>query len=146
MLTHFFSAHNSGCKGLTRTYWFPSADPVLHIREHVCTFVEGDSIKRVREQYKRCGWGTQLWRRKVSNCILTHIEARTTWLTFCRWHLHQVWRHFRNKKLSYFDSNFTEICSCNRNLVYFSNLYQDRYLEHFQWNRPQVNATRPHWW
>ena len=36
-------------------------------------------------------------------------------------------------------------CGCNLNWIIFK-LFSDRYLEHFLWNCPQVNATRPHWW
>ena len=37
-------------------------------------------------------------------------------------------------------------CSCNSKFIIFHMHINERYLEHFLWNHPHVNATRPHWW
>ena len=38
---------------------------------------------------------------------------------------------------------------CNLKLLFLTNFQthiKDGYFEHFQWNCPQVNAAKPHWW
>ena len=38
-------------------------------------------------------------------------------------------------------------CSCNLKLPnWFQTHIKDRYLEHLQWNCPQMSTTRPNWW
>ena len=48
--------------------------------------------------------------------------------------------------LSFINSLALRRCSCKIEWVIFKLYIKNRYLEHFLWNCPQVNATRPHWW
>ena len=52
-----------------------------------------------------------------------------------------------NKDVSwYLNSLAPGRCKCYLKFKIFETQMKVRYLEHFLWNCPHVNATRPHWW
>ena len=87
-----------------------------------------------------------IWFQHISECnLLQPIWLQTSYRTVCR----ELTCDIFKLNIKWWDPAINSLapgrCGCNLNWIIFK-LFSDRYLEHFLWNCPQVNTTRPHWW
>ena len=110
----------------------PVTRKIFHFDDVIMRWWLSSHQARMCKNPQSCLWGIYLWKLwwyHTSNS--KHIEAETNWPPFRRRHFQT---HFLEWKLSYFNSNFTEICSQRFNCQY-ANIGSDNGLAR---SRPQA--------